>query len=130
MSLRLLLDTHVFLWGNQADPRLSRRVRQLLSDPDNSLCLSVASAWEMTLKVQTGKLVLPAATAVYIPARLIHYGMEALPVTLQHVLAASVLPAIHRDPFDRMLVAQGQVERLPIITHDPQVREYAVETIW
>jgi PIN domain nuclease of toxin-antitoxin system len=71
----------------------------------------------------------PAPTAVYIPARLIHYGMEALPVTLEHVLAGSTLPATHRDAFDRMLVAQAQVERLPIITHDPQVREYA-ETIW
>jgi PIN domain nuclease of toxin-antitoxin system len=128
--MRLLLDTHVFLWWNEADPRLSRRVRQLLADPENSLYLSVASAWEMTLKVQSGKLGLPAATAVYIPARLNHYGMEALPVTLEHVLAASTLPAYHRDPFDRMLVAQGQVERLPIVTHDAQVRKYAVETVW
>jgi PIN domain nuclease of toxin-antitoxin system len=128
--MRLLLDTHVFLWWNEADPRLSRRVRQLLADPENSIYLSVASAWEMTLKVQSGKLGLPAAIAVYIPARLNHYRMEALPVTLEHVLAAGTLPAYHRDPFDRMLVAQGQVERLPIVTHDPQVRKYAVETIW
>jgi PIN domain nuclease of toxin-antitoxin system len=128
--MRLLLDTHVFLWWNQADPRLSRRVRQLLSDPENSLFLSVASAWEMTLKVQSGKLGLPAATAVYIPARLKHYRMDALPVTLEHVLAASTLPAHHRDPFDRMLVAQAQVERLPIVTHDFQVGKYDVETIW
>jgi PIN domain nuclease of toxin-antitoxin system len=129
-EMRLLLDTHVFLWWNEADPRLSRRVRGLLSDPENSLYLSVASAWEMTIKVQSGKLGLPAATAVYIPARLNHYGIEALPVTLEHVLAASTLPGHHRDPFDRMLIAQGQVERLAIVTHDPQVRKYAVETIW
>ena len=100
-------------------PRFSRRVRQLLSDPENSLFLSVASAWEMTLKVQTGKLGLPAATAVCIAARLKQYRMEALLVTLEH-----------RDPFDRMLVAQGQVERLPIVTQDSDVRKYAVETIW
>jgi PIN domain nuclease of toxin-antitoxin system len=128
--MRLLLDTQVFLWWNEADPRLSRRIRQLLSDSENSLYLSVASAWEMILKVQSGKLGLPAATAVYIPARLKHYGIEALPVTLEHVLAASTLPSYHRDPFDRMLVAQAQVERLPIVTHDPQVGRYAVETIW
>jgi PIN domain nuclease of toxin-antitoxin system len=91
-------------------PKLSRRVRQLLSDP--------------------GKLDLPAATAAYIPAKLKDYGMEALPVTLEHVLAASTLPAHHRDPFDRMLVAQGQVERLPIVTQDSEVQKYAVETIW
>jgi PIN domain nuclease of toxin-antitoxin system len=128
--MKLLLDTQVFLWWNEANPRLSRRVRQLLSDPENSLYLSVASAWEIALKVQSGKLGLPAATAVYIPARLNHYEMEALPVTLEHVLAASALPAFHRDPFDRMLVAQGQVESLPIVTHDPQFRKYAVDTIW
>jgi PIN domain nuclease of toxin-antitoxin system len=128
--MRLLLDTHVFLWWNEASPKLSPRVRQLLSDPENNLYLSVASAWEMALKVQSGKLGLPAATSVYIPARLGHYGMEALPVTLEHVLAVSTLPVYHRDPFDRMLVAQGQVERLPIVTHDPQVSKYAVETIW
>jgi PIN domain nuclease of toxin-antitoxin system len=128
--MKLLLDTHVFLWWNEASPKLSRRVRHLISDPENSLYVSVASAWEMTLKVQSGKLGLPAAISVYIPARLSHYGMEALPVTLQHVLAASTLPAYHRDPFDSMLIAQGQVERLPIVTHDPEVRKYAIETIW
>jgi PIN domain nuclease of toxin-antitoxin system len=128
--MRLLLDTHVFLWWNEASPRLSRRVRQLLSDPENTLYFSVASAWEMALKVQTGKLGLPAAISVYIPARLNHYGIDTLAVTLEHVLATSTLPAYHRDPFDRMLVAQGQVERLAIMTHDPEVRKYAVETIW
>lgn len=128
--MKLLLDTHVFLWWNEASPKLSRRVRRLLSDPENSLYLSVVSAWEMALKVQSGKLDLPAAVPVYIPARLNHYGMEALAVTLEHVLASSTLPSYHRDPFDRMLVAQGQVERLPIVTHDPAVKKYAVETIW
>lgn len=128
--MKLLLDTHVFLWWNEANPKLSRHVHQLLSDPKNDLYLSVASAWEMTLKVQSGKLGLPAATAVYIPARINHYGIEPIPVTLAHVLAASALPTYHRDPFDRMLVAQGQVEGLPIVTHDSQIRKYAVETIW
>lgn len=128
--MRLLLDTHAFLWWNEASPRLSRRVRQLLSDPENRLYLSAASAWEMALKVQSGKLGLPAAVSVYIPARLNHYGIEALTVTLDHVLASSALPSYHRDPFDRMLVAQGQVERLAIVTHDSDVRKYAVETIW
>ena len=80
--------------------------------------------------MQSGKLGLPDVSAVYIPARLKHYGIDALPVTLEHVLAASTLPPYHRDPFDQMLVAQGQVERLPIVTHDARVRKYAVETIW
>jgi PIN domain nuclease of toxin-antitoxin system len=128
--MNLLLDTHVFLWWNEASPKLSRRVRQLLADPANTLYLSVASAWEIVLKMRAGKLDLPAAASVYIPARLSYYGMRALNVTLDHVLASSVLPAYHRDPFDRLLVAQGQVESLTIVTHDPQLRKYAVETIW
>jgi PIN domain nuclease of toxin-antitoxin system len=128
--MKLLLDTHVFLWWNEGSPRLSRPVRRLLSDSGNRLYVSVVSTWEMALKAQTGKLGLPAAISTYIPARLAHYAMEALPLTLEHVLAASSLPAYHRDPFDRMLVAQGQVEQLPIVTRDPQIRKYAVETIW
>lgn len=128
--MKLLLDTHAFLWWNEASPRISRRVRGLLADPENKLYFSVAGAWEMTLKVQSGKLGLPAAVPVYLPARLNHYGIEILTVTLDHVLAMSALPLHHRDPFDRILIAQGQVERLPIVTHDSQVRKYAVETIW
>jgi PIN domain nuclease of toxin-antitoxin system len=128
--MNLLLDTHVFLWWNEANPKLSRRARQLLSDPDNALYLSAASVWEMVLKAQSGKLGLPTVPAVYIPARLQHYGMQPLPVTIEHVLALSTLPSYHRDPFDRMLVAQGLVEGLAIVTRDSQVRRYAVETIW
>ena len=128
--MRLLLDTHVFLWWNEASPRLSRRARHLLSNPENKLYFSVVSAWEMALKVQSGKLGLPTAVSVYVPARLNHYGMDALTVTLEHVLASSALPAHHRDPFDRMLIAQAQVEELTIVTHDKEFRKYAVEIIW
>ena len=129
-QVRLLLDTHVFLWWNEGSPRLSRRAQNALSSTENKLFLSVVSSWELILKVQAGKLKLPAAAAVYIPARLAHYGIESLSLTLAHVLAAEALPAHHRDSFDRMLVAQGQVERLPIVTHDPQIQKYGVETFW
>jgi PIN domain nuclease of toxin-antitoxin system len=128
--VKLLLDTHVFLWWNEGSPSLSRRAQNALSSTENELFLSVVSSWEIILKVQAGKLKLPAAAAVYIPARLAHYGIESLPLTLAHILAAETLPAHHRDPFDRMLVAQGQVERLPIVTHDPQIQKYGVETFW
>lgn len=128
--MRLLLDTHVFLWWNEASPRLSRGAHRLLADPANGLFLSVASAWEIALKVQTGKLVLPIPAPVYLPSRVNHYGIEILTVTLEHVLASSALPSHHRDPFDRMLVAQAQVEQLTVVTHDSQVRRYAVETVW
>ncbi len=129
-EVRLLLDTHVFLWWNEGSPRLSRKVSRLLADPENTLFLSVVSAWEMILKVQAGKLKLPSAVGEYIEARIAHYGMEPLPITLAHALASGRLPTFHRDPFDRMLIAQGQVEQLIIVTHDAQLRRYAVETVW
>jgi PIN domain nuclease of toxin-antitoxin system len=128
--MRLLLDTHVFLWWNEANPQISRRVYDLLADPHNRLFLSIVSVWEIVLKAYTRKLKLPSPVAVYIPPRLSHYGIEALPLTLAHVLAAEDLPAHHRDPFDRMLVAQARVESVPVVTHDPQIRKYKIETIW
>jgi PIN domain nuclease of toxin-antitoxin system len=102
----------------------------LLADPGNRLFFSIVSAWEIVLKVQTRKLKLPSAAALYIPARLAHYSIESLPLVIAHVLAAEDLPLHHRDPFDRMLVAQAQVERLPIVTHDPQVGQYGVDIVW
>jgi PIN domain nuclease of toxin-antitoxin system len=128
--VKLLLDTHAFLWWNEANQRLSRKAFGLISDPANDLYLSVVSAWEIILKAGAGKLKLPSAGAVYVPSRLAHYGIEALPLALGHVLAADGLPAYHRDPFDRMLVAQCRMEQLPILTHDPQIRRYGIETIW
>jgi len=128
--MRLLLDTRVFLWWNEGNPRLSRGARRLLADPENTLFFSVVSAWEIALKAQSGKLGLPTPVSTYVPARLNHYGMEPMRLTLEHVLASSALPAHHWDPFDRMLVAQAPVEQLIIVTHDSQVREYAVETVW
>ena len=128
--MRFLLDTHAFLWWNEASPRLSRRVSSLLSDPGNHLLLSVVSAWEIIVKAQIGKLKLPSAPAAYVVSRLEHYGIETLSLRLGHVLAAEELPAHHRDPFDRMLIAQAQVEGLPIVTHDPHIRKYSVETVW
>jgi PIN domain nuclease of toxin-antitoxin system len=128
--MKLLLDTHVFLWWDEASPRLSKRAHSLISDPENTLYLSVVSAWEVILKMGTGKLKWPSAAAVYLPARVAQYRLEVLPLGLNHVLAAETLPTHHRDPFDRMLVAQAEVERLPILTHDPQIRKYGVEAIW
>lgn len=128
--MKLLLDTHVFLWWNEDNPSLSRRVRRLLSDSATELSLSVVSAWEIVLKVRTSKLGLPASPGAYIPARLAHYRIELMPLTLAHVLASDMLPDHHRDPFDRMLVAQAQIEHLPIATRDSQIRKYDVETIW
>jgi PIN domain nuclease of toxin-antitoxin system len=128
--VRILLDTHVFLWWNEASPELSKRAYALLSDPRNTLLLSVVSAWELVLKMQTGKLKLPEPASVYVPTRIAHYGIESLEVTLQHVLRCDSLPLYHRDPFDRLLIAQSLVEEVPILTADPLIRKYSVEVLW
>jgi PIN domain nuclease of toxin-antitoxin system len=128
--VRILLDTHVFLWWNEASPELSKRAYALLSDPRNTLLLSVVSAWELVLKMQTGKLKLPEPASVYVPTRIAHYGIESLEVTLQHVLRCDSLPLHHRDPFDRLLIAQTLVEEVPILTADPLIRKYSAEVLW
>jgi PIN domain nuclease of toxin-antitoxin system len=126
----VLLDTHVLLWWTSDDPRLTRRARTLLADPSSELWLSVASAWELVIKTPAGKLTLPEPVNSYIPTRLSHYRIEALPVEMRHVLGVAELPLHHRDPFDRLLIAQSRVERLPIVTGDPFIARYQVETIW
>ncbi len=128
--MKILLDTHAFLWWNDANPQLSRKALSLLEDPSNTLLLSVVSAWEIVIKCQAHKLRLPESPSVYIPTRSAHYGIETLPVILAHVLASESLPAHHRDPFDRLLIAQAKVEGVPILTADPQIRGYEVKVLW
>jgi len=128
--MRVLLDTHAFLWWNEDNPQLSGKARRILSDPANSLVLSVASAWEIAIKAQAGKLRIPEEAATYVPTRVAHYGMEILPIHLAHALALQSLPLLHRDPFDRMLIVQSQIEKLSILTADPAIRAYSVDAIW
>ncbi len=128
--MRVLLDTHVFLWWNEDNAELSKKVLKILIDPANTLVLSVASAWEIAIKTQSGKLRLPEDAANYVRSRSAHYGMEILPIHLTHALALQSLPSLHRDPFDRILIAQSQIENLPILTADPAIRGYPVDTIW
>jgi len=128
--VKILLDTHTFLWWKAADQRLSPKASGWLADPKNTLLLSVVSAWELVVKTHAGKLRLPEPPSVYVPTRLAHYGIETLPVTLAHVLAAESLPLHHHDPFDRLLVAQATSEGVPILTIDPQIRKYLVKVLW
>ena len=128
--MRILLDTHTFLWWNEANPQLSKKALSLLADPANTLLLSVVSAWELVLKTQAGKLDLPESPSVYVPTRMAHYAMETLPMTLAHVLASESLPIHHRDPFDRLLIAQAAVEGVPIVTADPEFRRYPIKVLW
>lgn len=112
------------------DPRLSRRARELIADGANQLFFSAASGWEIAIKAQLGRLQLTNTPARFIPEQLAVNAIEVLPVQLSHALRVFSLPPHHRDPFDRLLVAQAQLEVLPILTADPQLARYAVRVIW
>lgn len=129
--MRVLLDTHTFLWWNSSrGSRLSVRARELIEDGATVGIISVVTAYEIAVKAARGTLELPMEPSRYVPDRMSRSGFEALAVELRHVLVAGALPPIHRDPFDRLLVGQAQVEGLAIVTADPAIAQYDVETIW
>lgn len=128
--MKLLLDTHTFLWGAAGDERLSRRAARAISDPRNDVLFSVVSAWEIVLKATAGKLNLPESPERYIPSRLEQMAFRPLPLALAHTLRLTDLPDIHRDPFDRLLVAQALVEELALVSGDPILRRYPVKVVW
>jgi PIN domain nuclease of toxin-antitoxin system len=117
--MNLLLDMHTFLWWVTDDPQLSATVRTLTADPSNTIYFSVVSAWEIVIKEQSGKLMLPESAATHIPSRLITHRFLTQAVELSHVLQIAPLSNHHRDPFDRLLIAQSQVEQIPF--PDPQI---------
>jgi len=128
--MKVLLDTHTFLWWITDSPRLSARAREVIRDSNNELFFSTASGWEIAIKAQLGRLQLPDNLEQFIVDQLSLNTILVLPIQLRHALHVYTLPQHHRDPFDRMLVAQSQVENLPILTTDPQIAQYDVETIW
>jgi PIN domain nuclease of toxin-antitoxin system len=127
--MRALLDTHAFLWAIAEQQKLPVRVRQIYTGP-NDLWLSVASIWEATIKSQAGRLALPQPAGAYLVKELVKNNIEVLPIKVDHVLRNELLPTHHRDPFDRILIAQSLEEDLPIITSDAMFRRYDVEVIW
>jgi len=126
--MNILLDTHIFLWALTDESKLSARVRKLL--PTANTWFSVASIWEILIKSQAGRLPLPPPVGPFVISKLAFNGVRVLPVTTDHVLRIEFLPGHHRDPFDRMLIAQSQAEKLPLVTADPIFARYAVEVIW
>jgi PIN domain nuclease of toxin-antitoxin system len=128
--MKALLDTHTFLWWIANDPQLSPRARQIMEDANTELLLSAVSGWEIAIKSRLGKLKLPADLQGFVAEQLRINGIQALPIQTAHALHVFTLPDHHRDPFDRMLVAQGQLEELSILTGDPQIAQYAVTVIW
>lgn len=128
--MKLLLDTHTFLWAISSDPRLSDRAQELFLSGRNELYFSVGSLWEIITKVQIGKLVLPTPVGPYLTDQLVRNTVYVLALTLDHVLRLETLPLHHRDPFDRILVAQSLEEDFPILTADPLLKKYAANLIW
>jgi PIN domain nuclease of toxin-antitoxin system len=127
--MKALLDTHTFLWAIADDQRLSRKAQQIFTGP-NDLWLSVASVWEILIKVKAGKLPLPEPSGPYLVKKLGENRIEVLPINLDHVLRIETLPVHHRDPFDRILIAQSLEEKLPIVTSDPLFARYPVVLTW
>lgn len=128
--MKLLLDTHTFLWWITDSPRLSEHARQLIAHGDNEVLFSAASGWEIAIKTGLGRLSLPDDAERFITEQLARNSFLVLPIQLSHALRVMALPDHHRDPFDRLLVAQAQVENLPILSSDPQIVRYDVEVIW
>lgn len=122
--MKLLLDTHAWLWFRTGSPRLGSAARQAILDPSNELWISVVSAWEIGVKVALAKLALPAPFELWLEPAL--SGFDTLPILLPHALAAVQLPPHHKDPFDRMLIAQASVDGLTLMTADTQIRPYGV----
>ncbi len=128
--MRLLLDTHTFLWWTTEAPQLSLRASELILDGQNQIFLSVVSIWEIAIKAAKGKLILPEEPSAYITNRMNFYRILALPVQASHALQVYTLPMHHADPFDRLLIAQSQIEGLPLISADANIRRYEVDVVW
>ncbi|WP_456476820.1 type II toxin-antitoxin system VapC family toxin [Oceanithermus sp.] len=127
---RLLLDTHAFLWWISDDPRLSPAAHEAIADGASEVFLSAVSVWEMVIKMGLGRLELPEDLESFLARQLQVNGFRPLAMTLPHALAVRHLPDVHKDPFDRLLVAQAQHEELVLVSGDAAVRRYPVSVIW
>ena len=128
--MKVLLDTHTFLWWITDDPKLSLRVRGIISEGENEIFISAATGWEIAIKSQIGRLKLPDEPQRFILEQMKINGMKSLPIEMRHALHVSTLPTYHQDPFDRILIAQAQMEDLPVLSADPEIRKYEVTIIW
>lgn len=129
--MKLLLDTHCWLWWFAQPERLSEDAIAQIADETNELWFSVASIWEIGIKVAIGKLQLPEPIDTYISTRMVNLGARFLEITAPHALQAAVLPLHHRDPFDRMLIAQAQIEGMTLVSADPIFQQYSdLSLLW
>lgn len=128
--MRLLLDTHTLLWWLDGDRRLSRRARVAIADDDNQVFVSAASAWELATKARLGKLPAAMDVATDVASCLARQGFEELPISVSHAQRAGNLNVDHRDPFNRMLIAQSQMEDLPIVSNETLFDGFGIDRVW
>ncbi|MBC8074783.1 MAG: type II toxin-antitoxin system VapC family toxin [Chloroflexales bacterium] len=128
--MKLLLDTHTFLWFVNGDAKLSSPSRQLIEDVTNDRLISIASIWEMAIKVSTGRLQFDEPFAHFIPTQLQQNRIAILDITIAHTMHVAELPYHHRDPFDRLLIAQALVEVIPIVGADSAFDPYGITRLW
>jgi PIN domain nuclease of toxin-antitoxin system len=128
--MRVLLDTHALLWWLSDDAALTRSARRTIADTKNTLIVSAASAWEIATKVRLGRLPSANDLAADFSGHLDRDGFELLGISAEHGIRAGLLPGPHKDPFDRMLIAQAQAENMPIITNETIFESYGVRRIW
>lgn len=128
--MHVLLDTHALLWWLADNSALSQSARRVISETKNVIFVSAASAWEIATKVRLGKLPSAADLAADFSSQLERESMRMLPITVEHAIRAGLLPGVHKDPFDRMLVAQAQAENMPLISNETLFDSYGVRRIW
>jgi PIN domain nuclease of toxin-antitoxin system len=128
--MRVMIDTHIFIWYVQNSQRLNSSVVNLINDGKNDILFSTASVWEMAIKQSTGKLNLGVPYASFIEEQMRLNNMELLPIKLEHLEVVTSLPFHHRDPFDRLLISQALVENIPILSIDVAFDDYPVQRLW
>ena len=128
--MRLMLDTHSFIWFFAGDAKLSNTVRDLIEDESNEKLLSTASVWEMAIKQSRGKLTLNLALKDYIEQKLVFNDFKLLAIDLEHLNVITTLPFHHNDPFDRLIIAQAMVEQIPVLSRDAVFDAYPINRIW
>ena len=128
--MNLLLDTHTFLWFIAGSSNLSKKARTLIEDADNQIFLSSASLWEIAIKISLGKLKLVDSFETFIPQQLEVNGIEMLNIAIGHTAVVAQLPFHHRDPFDRLLIAQAVAEEMPIVSGDEEFDKYEITRLW
>ena len=128
--MRMLIDTHVFLWWVEGDHALPAKASAVIADPENECLISHASAWEMSIKASLGKLKLALPVRRYVDEHVMANGFRYLEIGMPHIARVEKLPAHHGDPFDRLLIAQALEEKLPVVTADLIFRKYGVKRIW